>query len=67
MSKNVYKNVRYNIHEQGEDVGWSLNCKQKNYNLFSASYLYAPHIMSPIMYSDFLKNGDNRLKEYELV
>lgn len=67
MSKNVYKNIRYNIHEQGEDVGWSLNCKHKNYNLFSASYIYAPHIMSPIMYSDFLKNGDNRLKEYELV
>ena len=67
MNEQIYQNVRYSIHEQGEDVGWSLNCKLKNYKLFSASYIYAPHIMSTIMYSDFLKNGDNRLKEYELV
>jgi hypothetical protein len=60
MSKNVYQNIEYSVHEQGEDVGWSLNCKNKGYELYSASYIYAPHIMSEFMYDSFLKNGDDR-------
>lgn len=60
MSKKVYQNINYSLHEQGEDVGWSLNCRQAGYNLFSASYIYAPHIMSEVMYDSFLKNGDER-------
>lgn len=71
MSDNVYNNVDYELHEQGEDVGWSLQCKEKGYDLFCASYIYAPHIMSKIMYDNFLKNGDNRqritLKNYAKV
>lgn len=67
MSKKVYKNIDYEIHLQGEDVGWSYNCKKAGYELYCASYIYAPHIMSPLMYQDFLKNGDTRKQLYQLV
>jgi hypothetical protein len=60
MSKNVYENVDYSIHRQGEDVGWSLNCKNMGYDLYSASYIYCPHIMSRAMYAKFLQAGDSR-------
>jgi hypothetical protein len=66
MSKKVYQNIDYTIHEQGEDVGWSLNAKNAGYKLYSASYIYAPHIMSEAMYVDYLKFGDNRLKMYNV-
>jgi hypothetical protein len=60
MSKDVYNNINYTLHEQGEDVGWSLECKKAGFKLYSASYIYAPHIMSEVMYQSFLANGDNR-------
>jgi len=60
MSKDVYNNINYTLHEQGEDVGWSLECKKAGFKLYSASYIYAPHIMSEVMYESFLTNGDNR-------
>ena len=64
MNKDVYNNIDYVVHEQGEDVGWSLSCKQQGFKLYSASYIYAPHIMSEVMYKSFLANGDNR---YDLL
>lgn len=60
MSKDVYNNVDYKIHEQGEDLGWSANCAEKQYKLYSASYIYAPHIMSMGMFEEFKKNNDPR-------
>jgi hypothetical protein len=66
MSKPVYENIDYCLHHQGEDVGWSWNCKLAEYKLYSASYIYAPHIMSPIFMNDFIEKGDNRALEYEL-
>jgi vancomycin permeability regulator SanA len=66
MTKEVYSNINYSVHEQGEDVGWSYSCKEKGYRLFSASYIYAPHIMSQEMFNEFLVSGDNRLDNYNL-
>jgi hypothetical protein len=60
MSKKVYNNVDYSVHRQGEDVGWSLSCRDKGFNLYSASYIYCPHIMSRSMYSAYRANGDSR-------
>lgn len=67
MSKDVYENVDYTIHVQGEDLGWCLNAKAMGYKLFCASYIYAPHIMSPLMYEEYLKSGDTRKEIYQLV
>lgn len=67
MNKEVYNNIDYSIHPQGEDVGWSLNCHKRNYKLFSASYIYAPHIMNQIMYNEYQTKGDSRHIEYALV
>ena len=60
MSKKVYQNVEYSLHSQGEDLGWSGNAAKLGYNLYSASYIYAPHIMHEAMLDNFLVNGDNR-------
>jgi len=64
MSKNVYQNVDYKLHSQGEDLGWSANAAELGYKLFSASYIYAPHIMGKHMLNDFLSNGDDRFPIY---
>lgn len=64
MSKRVYSEVDYVIHSQGEDVGWSLECKKKGFDLYSASYIYAPHIMSMTGYNTYLQFGDDRLSNY---
>ena len=60
MSKDVYNNISYSVHQQGEDVGWSLSCKQADFKLYCASYIYAPHVMSEVFYQSFLQNGDDR-------
>lgn len=66
MSKEVYNNVDYVFHAQGEDLGWCAEAYRKNYrNLYSASYIYAPHIMHPQMLDEFFKNGDQRY--YQLL
>jgi len=67
MSRSVYENVDYSVHRQGEDVGWSLSCKQKGYSLYSASYIYSVHVMSELALEDVSKNGDTRGKVLESI
>lgn len=62
MSKNAYSQVNYEVHSQGEDLGWSKNAGLLGMELYSASYIYANHIMGPGMYEQFLSTGDNRLQ-----
>lgn len=61
MSKSVYENVRYVFHPQGEDLGWSSECKRLGYRLWSASNIYAPHIMSKGALESYLAVGDDRI------
>jgi len=63
MSKDVYNNVDYAFHQQGEDLGWSANATKNGFSLFSASYIYAPHIMSPVHLEEYKRNGDKRSSE----
>ena len=63
MSKKVYMNVNYEFHQQGEDLGWSKNAGLQGFNLYSASYIYAPHIMSPVHHQEYIKNSDFRSSE----
>jgi hypothetical protein len=63
MSKKTYMSVDYEFHQQGEDLGWSKNAALNNLKLFNASYIYAPHIMSPIHLNEYFKNGDLRSTE----
>jgi len=60
MSRPVYENVRYVFHPQGEDLGWSRECKRLGYKLWSASNIYSPHIMSQSAYTEYKESGDNR-------
>lgn len=60
MSKEVYNNINYIIHDQGEDLGWSSECARMGYDLYAATYIYAVHVMHKGMLVDILKNGDPR-------
>ena len=60
MNKLVYENTLYEWHRQGEDLGWSTDCFRKGFRLYSASYLYVPHIMSRGALDEYNKNGDPR-------
>jgi hypothetical protein len=58
MAPSTYNRVDYRFHKQGEDLGWSSNCREAGLNLWSASNVYAPHIMSKAMLEEYLK-GDH--------
>jgi len=62
MSKPVFENTCYQYHPQGEDLGWSLSCREKGFKLYSASSLYAAHIMSRAMLMHYKREGDPRKK-----
>lgn len=62
MSRSTYEDVDYQVHPQGEDLGWCLNAKEKKKNLYCASYIYTPHIMNQGMLATFLESGDERAK-----
>jgi hypothetical protein len=62
MSRSTYQDLDYKVHPQGEDLGWSLEAKHKNKNLYCASYIYTPHIMNRGMLAAFLSSGDDRSK-----
>ena len=64
MSKDLYNSVNYEFHAQGEDLGWSAKAYKEGFkNLYSASYIYAPHIMHPEMLTEYLNKGDLRFHE----
>lgn len=60
MSREVYEHSRYTFHPQGEDLGWSWDCNQRGYKLWSASYLYTAHIMSRAALEEYKVSGDPR-------
>ncbi len=60
MSKNVYNKIDYCIHQQGEDLGWSGNCAKNEFKLYSASYIYAIHVMNQAMMERIKRTGDER-------
>lgn len=55
MSKEVYKNVRYMWHKQGEDLGFAANLHRGNFRSYCASQIYAFHAM----YEDMLTGYKN--------
>jgi hypothetical protein len=60
MSPDVYRQVRYAHHSQGEDLGWSAHAKERGFRLWSASHLYVPHIMHASSLPKYLAEGDSR-------
>lgn len=60
MTRPVYQGARYRCHSQGEDLGWSANCAELHFQLWSASHLYASHVMHPSSLGPFLASGDSR-------
>lgn len=64
MSRNVYRKARYQAHRQGEDLGWSTQCHLHSFELWNASQIYCPHVMSEDRLKRYLAEGDNRSKKY---
>jgi hypothetical protein len=64
MSRKTYSTIDYDIHSQGEDLGWCANAAKAGLKLFCASYVYAPHIMHKSMLEYFLRHGDPRQSRY---
>ena len=60
MSREVYQNINYRIHTQGEDLGFSADCAEKGFDLYCASYIYSPHVMSRAMLKEIIQKGDPR-------
>lgn len=60
MTPKVYTRARYDYHPQGEDIGWSNQCRVADLKLYLASNIYAPHIMSNSALKQYLENGDPR-------
>lgn len=60
MTPDVYKNVRYTYHDQGEDLGWSANAARLGYPLYAATTIYCPHIMSRAKLLEYKEHGDPR-------
>jgi hypothetical protein len=50
----------YKCHPQGEDLGWSLNCRDAHYKLWQDTRIYASHMMSEGQLRYFLDFGDPR-------
>ena len=63
MSREVYQNINYRIHTQGEDLGFSADCAEKGFDLYCASYIYSPHVMSRAMLKEIIQKGDPREEE----
>lgn len=60
MTPMVYSKTRYRLHPQGEDLGWSASCAEQGFTLWSASWLYTPHIMHRWQLESYLHSGDPR-------
>ena len=63
MNPDVYSNIRYIWHPQGEDLGWSGECARAGYSLYCVSDIYVPHIMHQWMLDDYRTVGDQRKEE----
>jgi hypothetical protein len=60
MAPEVYRDVRYRWHRQGEDLGWSAEVTRHGYKMYSASNIYSSHIMHRWMLNEFIGRGDPR-------
>lgn len=60
MKPKVFHNAKYSWHSQGEDLGWSEDCKKLGYGLYVASYIYSAHVMSRAALAKYKLDGDPR-------
>lgn len=60
MTRPVYAMTRYKWHFQGEDLGWADDCAKLGFELYLASYIYTPHIMSRFGLERYRAIGDDR-------
>jgi hypothetical protein len=60
MDRDTYTRARYKFHQQGEDLGWASNCASLGLSLWSASNIYAAHVMYKEELEEYLRVGDPR-------
>lgn len=64
MTRKAYGETQYKFHSLGEDLGWSTSCHEKGIDLYCASYIYCPHIMSRAHLEEYNRQGDLREAGY---
>jgi hypothetical protein len=57
MQNYVFKNIRYQWHHQGEDLGFATALADAGYKSYAAWDLYCPHIMHKKMLTDYINTG----------
>lgn len=57
MRKEVFQNVRYSWHRQGEDLGFAANLKRAGFKAYCAPQIYAFHAMHRQMLADYKERG----------
>ncbi len=57
MQKPAFKNVRYQWHQQGEDLGFATALAEFGFKSFAAWDIYCPHIMHKRMLADYINSG----------
>lgn len=60
MDRATYTRSRYQYHRQGEDLGWASQCARLGIDLWSASNIYAAHVMYKEELDEYLRVGDPR-------
>lgn len=56
MPKEIFTNVRYHSHRQGEDLGFAAELTEKGYRSLAASDIYVPHVMHQHMLGNHVHN-----------
>lgn len=57
ISKEVASNTQYGFHSQGEDIFWSIDCKNKGYKLHCDLSAYCEHLMSEELLEKYIEKN----------
>jgi cellulose synthase/poly-beta-1,6-N-acetylglucosamine synthase-like glycosyltransferase len=56
LSNKICKDTKYSYHDQGEDLGWSLDCKTKGYQLYCEVSAFAYHCMNEQLLQQYIES-----------
>jgi hypothetical protein len=56
LSNKLCKEVKYSYHNQGEDLGFSLDCRRKKYQLYCEVSAFAYHLMNEEMLNKYIES-----------
>lgn len=64
MTRDVYENIRYGYHEQGEDIYFCYEAASRGYEIWANTNVTPEHVMA--VYQDICVDCDKKCKEYRV-